>query len=72
VRERKWNICDCICFPNPYQTRKDIRAKYNMPTDDEVDCILACVCAPCFIVQNVKELAAQSGKVPKYVPDQQT
>eukprot|EP01121_Diplochlamys_sp_Union-15-3_P013705 TRINITY_DN428_c0_g2_i1.p1 TRINITY_DN428_c0_g2~~TRINITY_DN428_c0_g2_i1.p1 ORF type:complete len:117 (-),score=19.27 TRINITY_DN428_c0_g2_i1:50-349(-) len=59
VDERDCTFCDCICYPNEYFTRQQIRAKYGFEFNPLVDCLVAMFCYGCTICQHAQELRAK-------------
>ena len=41
----------------PLLNRGEVRAKYNLTGNDCKDCLCACCCAPCDLMQQDKEVA---------------
>eukprot|EP00123_Amoebidium_parasiticum_P021912 comp7601_c0_seq1/m.3250 comp7601_c0_seq1/g.3250 ORF comp7601_c0_seq1/g.3250 comp7601_c0_seq1/m.3250 type:complete len:192 (-) comp7601_c0_seq1:592-1167(-) len=66
IEDRECTVFDCLCTPNPYQTRQIMRQKYNVPFSEAQDCFAYTCCSCCFVSQNVREYAALSGKEPLY------
>jgi len=42
-------------------TRKQIRAKYNLPEEPCNDCLVHCFCLPCALCQEFREVKKQNG-----------
>jgi len=57
---RPCDICDCLCYPSEWFTRKQLRAKWGIrEVNDWGDCMLCCVfmcCTPCVTCQDSREL----------------
>lgn len=48
------NMCGCCCLVHK-ELRSDIRRKYNI-REDCSDCLTTCLCGPCAICQEAREL----------------
>ncbi|KNC79990.1 hypothetical protein SARC_07633 [Sphaeroforma arctica JP610] len=67
VDERECSIFDVVCCPSGYSTRQSMRAKYGMEYNELTDCLSACVCRPCFVSQNAREIAVRQANGAKYI-----
>eukprot|EP01134_Creolimax_fragrantissima_P005987 CFRG5987T1 len=66
VDERDCSIYDVVCCANPYATRQSMRTKYGMEYSELTDCVSACLCQPCFVHQNAREIASRQSNEAVY------
>merc|ERR1712013_626396 len=64
---RPVEIIHSLCPANPYQTRQSLRQKYALDYAKFNDCIAAWCCMACMVNQEAREIAARSGKTPKFM-----
>lgn len=59
---------DALCAPSGYSIRQTTRSRYNItPYQPTGDCVGYCCCGPCSLHQEVREIAALSGKPPNFI-----
>lgn len=45
-----------MCCPSPFWTRKMMRRRYGLENNDTGDCMMFCLCLPCSVCQDAREL----------------